>query len=189
MVQTAMSSRFGDFNVSINFHVLDTITKNLPTHINIEQLHIPSVVNCRLADPQFGKPSSVDILIGAEIFFDLFVGKSIKISSHLAFHNTSLGWVLTGSVPIYEQPPSSSLLLHHNSRSALALVSQSNSSSLLVNSHAEAHFKSNVAYDELGRFVVRLPFIQDPLVFGDSRFIAQQRFYNLERKFIRTHRL
>lgn len=51
---------------------------------------------------------------------------------------------------------------------------------------AEDHFKNNVSRDDRGRFVVRLPFIRDPSVLGDSRFMAQQRFYNLERKLLKN---
>lgn len=40
--------------------------------------------------------------------------------------------------------------------------------------------------DNLGRFVVRLPFIRESSMLCDSRFIAQQRFYNLERKLLKN---
>jgi len=51
---------------------------------------------------------------------------------------------------------------------------------------AEDHLKSNVSRDNLGRFVVRLPVIRDPSILGNSKFMAQQRIYNLERKLMKN---
>lgn len=59
----------------IEFHLLSTITERLPSQIfDIEQLNIPDNMKNSLADPQFNIPSPVDILFGAELFYDIFLG-------------------------------------------------------------------------------------------------------------------
>jgi len=74
---------------------------------------------------------------------------------------------------------SNSLFSSSSNQSAIALFTQTCSNKFSSEIKAEDHFKCNVYRDDLGRFVVRLPFVQDPSVLGDSRFMAQQRFYNL----------
>lgn len=66
--------------------------------------------------------------------------------------------------------------------SSPALRNRSAGSSKQDEQAAEANFTSTMTRDKSGRFVVRLPFLRDPDVLGDSRFMAQQRFFNLERK-------
>ncbi|XP_029347204.1 uncharacterized protein LOC100569539 [Acyrthosiphon pisum] len=188
MISTTMCSRLNDFEAFINFHVIDSITNSLPTHrIDMEPLHIPHTISSCLADPRFNEPASIDILLGAEIFYELLIGESMKISPLVTLHNTSLGWVFTGSTQINNvQPLSKIFLLRHSNQSAIALIAQSCSNNLSSEARAEDHFKNNVSRDDRGRFVVRLPFIRDPSVLGDSRFMAQQRFYNLERKLLKN---
>jgi len=184
MLSTSLRSRIHDFEAFIDFHVIDSITNNLPTHrISLEPLLIPHTINSCLADPRFNEPASIDILLGAEIFFELLTGESLKFSPFITLHNTTLGWVFTGSTQISDAPPTStSLTLRHGDQSAVSLISQSYKGSDSSDSTAEEHFKANVYHDDHGRFVVRLPFIQDPSSLGDSKCMAQQRFYNLERK-------
>ncbi|CAI6343374.1 unnamed protein product [Macrosiphum euphorbiae] len=188
MISTTMCSRLNDFEAFINFHVIDSITNSLPTHrIDMEPLHIPHTISSCLADPHFNEPASIDILLGAEIFYELLIGESMKISPLVTLHNTNLGWVFTGSTQINNvQPLSKIFLLCHSNQSAIALIAQSCSNNLSSEARAEDHFKNNVSRDDRGRFVVRLPFIRDPSVLGDSRFMAQQRFYNLERKLLKN---
>lgn len=92
MITTTLTSRFNEFESFINFHIIDSITNSLPTHyININPLKIPHTISSCLADPYFNKPASVDILLGAEIFFELLLGESFKIHPFVKLHNTSLG--------------------------------------------------------------------------------------------------
>ncbi|KAL4089546.1 hypothetical protein QTP88_024566 [Uroleucon formosanum] len=184
MITTTMCSRINDFKAVINFHVINSITNRLPSHcINIEPLNIPHTISNCLTDPHFSEPASVDILLGAEIFFELFTGDKMKISPLITLHNTSLGWIVTGSIQINTiLSPPTSLFSSNCNQSAIALLTQSCSNKFSSEIKAEHHFKCNVSRDDLGQFVVKLPFVQDPSVLDDSRFMAQQRFYNLERK-------
>ncbi|XP_025405027.1 uncharacterized protein LOC112679449 [Sipha flava] len=184
MISTTMCSRINGFKAFINFHVINSITNRLPSHcINIEPLNIPHTISDCLADPHFNEPASVDLLLGAEVFFELFTGEKMKVSPLVTLHNTNLGWIFAGSIPINTMlSPPNSLFSSNCNQSAIALFTQTYSNKFSSEIKAEDHFKCNVSRDNLGRFVVKLPFLQDPSVLGDSRFMAQQRFYNLERK-------
>lgn len=64
------------------------------------------VTNCKvpvgiaLADPNFNIPSAIDMLLGAEIFFDLLSNNQIRpIPQRPIFRNTRFGWIISGPVP------------------------------------------------------------------------------------------
>lgn len=181
MITTTMCSRINDFKAVINFHVINSITNRLPSHCSI--MNIPHTISSCLAYPHFSEPALVDILLGAEIFFELFIGEKMRVSPLVTLHSTNLGWIFTGSIQINKMlSPPTSLFSSNCNQSVIALFTQSCSNKFSSEIKAEDHFKCNVYHDDLGRFVVKLPFVQDPSVLGDSRFMAQQRFYNLERK-------
>ncbi|KAL0831492.1 hypothetical protein ABMA28_002289 [Loxostege sticticalis] len=88
------------FNTVVNCCVLPSITSNVPSRqINISDLQIPS--NICLADPMFYKPSEVDLLIGADLFWDLLGSQQIRLGNKKpVLHETKLGWIISGSLPI-----------------------------------------------------------------------------------------
>lgn len=51
----------------------------------------------------------------------------------------------------------------------------------------ESHFVNNYQRDEFGRFIVRLPFIENKVDLGDSLSTAIKRLSYLERKFENDH--
>lgn len=63
--------------------------------INRSLIKIPSEVF--LADPLFYEPAEIDILIGAEYFYDLLCACRIRITGQSAMlQETELGWILSG---------------------------------------------------------------------------------------------
>lgn len=91
LTPTIMSSRVKEYSVQIVFHSLSIIASSLPSQlINMKHLSIPKEVQPVLADSNFYKPGSVDCLLGAKIFFNLFHGKQIAITEHLIAHSTKL---------------------------------------------------------------------------------------------------
>lgn len=60
------------FSTSINFHVVDKITCNLPqTKVDLTSFKIPP--NIELADKDFHVPGAINMLIGADKFFQLLL--------------------------------------------------------------------------------------------------------------------
>lgn len=179
LIPIMISSRNGNYSAEITFHSLPSISTNLPTHyINMDKLSIPEVILQDLADPLFYNSSSIDSVV----FYDLFNGDRFPISEHLAAHSIQLGWIVTGELFDFTNNHNVSVSSTFCS-SALALFTTKNKVRIQEEQAAESNFISTFARDETGRFVVRLPFSQDPSVLGDSRLMAQKRFFNLERRF------
>lgn len=95
-----IKSRFDNFETELQFLVLPRITEKLPL-IKFEkmQLNIPKYL--QLADEQFNIPKSIDILLGAGIFFDLIKHGKIKLENNQPIlQETILGWIVTGNLQI-----------------------------------------------------------------------------------------
>ncbi|XP_038116923.1 uncharacterized protein LOC119769092 [Culex quinquefasciatus] len=192
----ARSSTISEFAASMRFHVLAKVTANLPfNNIDAEQLSIPGDV--KLADPHFYRPGPVDMIIGAEHYYDLLSDGKMKLGeASPTIQNTELGWVVSGVVNgVAAKLPR--VVANQNSAEAEALAEindllakfwelescQTPSTHSLEESACEDLFRANTVRDETGRFVVRLPKKQTILQsLGESRSIAMKRFYGLERR-------
>lgn len=80
--------------------ILDKITEFLPNvAINPQLVEIPQ--NLKLGDPGYFKPDPIDILLGANIFWDLLCVGQVKTNNRgPILQKTHLGWILSGSIPI-----------------------------------------------------------------------------------------
>lgn len=88
-----------EFSREINFHVLPELTSELPNqNVDIAAWKLPD--NIILADPSFNEPGEVDLIIGAEHYFDLLRdGRSNITDDGPVLQNTVFGWVVSGCVP------------------------------------------------------------------------------------------
>lgn len=65
-------SMTSQFSTLVNCHVVDKITCNLPqTHNYLQSIKIPAGV--KLADNTFNQPSEINMLIGADVFFQVLL--------------------------------------------------------------------------------------------------------------------
>lgn len=63
--------------------------------IDHSNIRLPKNIN--LADPEFHKPSSIDILIGSELFWQsLCIGQIKSCINHPTLQKTRFGWVVVG---------------------------------------------------------------------------------------------
>lgn len=63
--------------------------------INRNSIKVPNEIF--LPDPLFYEPAEIDILIGAEYFYDLLCAGQIRIEGQSAlFQETQLGWIFAG---------------------------------------------------------------------------------------------
>ena len=61
--------------------------------IDFTFLNIP--ITLTLADPTFYKPSQIDLLLGADIYYDNISNGLISLGKNLpTLQNTHLGWIL-----------------------------------------------------------------------------------------------
>jgi hypothetical protein len=69
-VQVNIKSRYNKFSANLSCFVLEKITENLPlVTINMSAIDIPKEL--QLADPKFLETAPVDLLIGADLFWNL----------------------------------------------------------------------------------------------------------------------
>lgn len=193
------------FDQNVEFKVecaiLNKITCKLPQiRINENKFNIPSYV--KLADPIFNTPSDIDMLLGADVYYDLLTQGIIKLGKNLpVLQNTHLGWIIAGNIPYnltcshistQKDCTNVSLLVQTSQLDNLlqkfwSLEDIPNSENLLSSEDefTEKIFKETTQVLENGSYQVNFPLKNDKehLKLGDSFFIAKKRFLNLEKRF------
>lgn len=194
-----MTSRDGVFSCSVRGMVVPEITNALPSaEIDINSLNIPNGLN--LADPQFYHPGEIDLLVGADLFWEILNDRKIRLGNGKpVLQDSRVGWIVSGPVDIKTKGSISSNVLCN--KMAVDNISQqverfwsteelsgddclSSSSKLSGNDKfCEEHFVSNTYRTDNGRFCVKMPLHTSPSALGDSYQMAKMRLYNLERRF------
>jgi hypothetical protein len=186
------------FGANLNCLVVPIITHSVPAEsINASLLQIPN--NIKLADSQFHRSGPIDILIGAEIFWDLLCVGQIKATKvHPVFQKTHLGWIAGGAMRLPAKLPQNSVTNLHVVTSAVnpldARIAKFweieetpvHKSLTSAERACETHFISTVKRDNDGRFTVRLPFKDNSKQLGSSYDIALKRLHGLERRLKRS---
>ena len=85
-------------------HEVDTISWKLPKDI-------------KLAYEHFDQPGGIDILIGADVFFEILrSGRRTRPGNYPVLQETVLGWTLSGRTPdVIQNNPQHTFLLRDNS--------------------------------------------------------------------------
>lgn len=196
MVGITILSCYNDFSIDVNCLVLPRITNKLPNlTFNKNILNIPNSIH--LADPTFHVSNDIDLLLGSSIFWLILCEGQIKLGNNLpVLQNTSLGWIISGS-------------LFTNKFNSISLVTctSTNDSSLdeliakfwnleeinvmetkksKVESYCEKYFEESVKRNHEGRFIVRIPFNNLLTKLGNSKDIAMKRFFHLEKRLMKN---
>lgn len=200
IVSLKISSSYSNFTLSVDCFVLPKVTDNLPEHIiQCSNWNLPTYV--QLADPTFYQPGKIDLLLGAEVVSHIQrPGKLVKDFNYPVLQETELGWVLYGR---YEDASCSNT----SRRPALSCFAKTDTNierqlrkfweveeldqtpRTREENECEEHFVKHTTRDSSGRFMVRLPFRENPQKLGDSHQMAAKRFYLLERRMNRNHSL
>ncbi|XP_070156735.1 uncharacterized protein [Polyergus mexicanus] len=205
--KVAVQSRHSSVCATIRTLIVPKITKRLSAiELDYDTFKIP--LNIKLADPEFYKRGSIDMLIGAEFFFDwLELGRIERGDNLPILQSIKLGWIIAGSVA---RIADTSLLCNCTTLATLTCslehcetLNQTLSKFWEIeNSKINAiqpRLKEAIESDEFcektttrndnNRFVVRLPFLDDPKLLGESRETARKRLMQLERRFNRDKTL
>ena len=149
--------------------------------------------NLALADPEFGRPGRIDLLLGIDVYASVILqGRwSGTLGSPVAFE-TLFGWVLAGS--IVESVTSSQLCVASHQSTAIGdddILKKfweveepppgEQHSLSLEERRVVDHFKESHCQTDGGRFVVSLPKRSNVTPLGESRSQAVRRFMYLER--------
>lgn len=183
-------SKASDYNTRLKYLVLPRITAQLHSLGTNSNLIIPD--NVKLADPNFYSPTRIELLIGADKFWELLNDGLIRLSKGPYLQNTKLGWVISGVVH--------DKTLH--SKSVQCNFTQTLDTQLRMfweleeiptgnyntkdESLCENLFNDTTLRDDKGRFCVRIPLKESSIELGDTFTLARNRFLALERKLARS---
>ncbi|KAJ0172004.1 hypothetical protein K1T71_012767 [Dendrolimus kikuchii] len=194
-----LGSLHGPYHVTLSCLVLEKLTGDMPSiPIDLSQLCLPADI--QLADPSFDQPIPVEVLIGADLFWDILRPNQRNLGPNKPkLHSTQFGWILAGSINLN--------FINLNKPSIQCINASIHTSSLENEIHAflpkfweleevpkktilsendklcEQHFLQNTVRLSSGRFIVRLPLKKSPYILGDSFHAAKTRFLSLEKRF------
>ena len=145
--------------------VLPKVTRDLPlsyVRLKHEWKHLPDLP---LADPEFGCPDKIDVLLGVDVFVEVLLqGRRIGPAGSPVALETKFGWVLAGSL---DAPlPTHTITSHHVTitgdevlQKFWEIEEQPNKSSNLTieEKMVVQHFAQNHYQNEGRTFVVPLP--------------------------------
>ncbi|GFU76014.1 DUF1758 domain-containing protein [Trichonephila clavipes] len=178
-----LSPHFSQDIFAVNALVVKELTCNLPNFI-VSKFDWPHINGLQLANPSFYINRPVDMILGADIFFDL-------IQYHSSALNSKLGWLLSGKVSTACQSKKKVISLI-NCHALLDLQNQiakfwevesiPDASNLSEEDQkVEKFYLDHTRRNRDGRYVVSLLFKNDNAL-GDSEVQARRRFFSLEKR-------
>ncbi|XP_053687143.1 uncharacterized protein LOC128736679 [Sabethes cyaneus] len=188
-VHCKAKSNISDQEFCLDYLVVPRVTGALPaSRVDVQGWPIP--VGLHLADPRFYEPSRVDMLVGAEAFYDILLAGKVKMTENLpTLQESLLGWLVSGPVASSAVTPAVRSYHVTSVRDAdKELVSilkkfwtvDNQICDSKIDDDLEQHFVETFTRNDEGRYVVRLPFRANAGTLGDSRRQAEKRFYQLE---------
>lgn len=172
--------------------VLPKVTCDLPVSRVPFDLSWTHLSGLPLADPSFGEPQRIDILLGVEVFVDVLrQGRRTGPAGSPIAVETVLGWVLCGGNTTSRGEVNLHITSHHASTvcsdDLLRRFWEIEESPAdfptytLEERSVVQHFEKSHSRTEAGRFLVPLPKKPDAKPIGESRTQAVRRFFALER--------
>jgi len=189
-INVQLKSKQGDFSSRLEAMVLPHIVADQPTYtILTDNWKIPKYIT--FADPQFGKPGKVDILLGAEHYCNIMQAECMSLRNGLPkLQNTKLGWIVAGKIS--ERAPTSSVcaVLTEGEKVDEQLAKFWELDNFQpetkcyspMEKQCEDHFLQNIQKAQDSRLIVKLPFLEHTSALGESRDIAKRRFLSLEKR-------
>ncbi|XP_053960640.1 uncharacterized protein LOC128864903 [Anastrepha ludens] len=191
-VTLTLKSLYSSFSLEIVALVMQSITKVIPT-VHIDMTRWQHLNGLELADTQFGIPSNIDILIGADVW-----GKAVEGDIRLGGLNephaqrTRFGWVVFGPVPAEQPatPPTLSFSTQQGEEDARLeelvrsfwKLEEVPSQDCNGEDECEKIFLTTHSRTREGRYMVHIPFHPDAPALGNSYAHALRQFHLLERR-------
>ena len=169
--------------------VVPRVTCDLPLHPVLFDPSWNHLEDIPLADPDFGRPGRIDLLLGVDVFVKtLCLGRRFGPPGSASAFETEFGWVLAGRL---SPPGPNHVASHHASfvtgddllRRFWEIEENPNSEVSLSSEERSAmqHFRETHYRNDAGRLVVPLPKKPHAKPLGESRSQAVRRFLSLER--------
>ena len=97
-VSIHLRSRRTDWHTSLTCAVVPNITSSSPaTKLDTTTWNLPSDI--LLADEHFDRPSAIDLLIGADLFYEILLSNQRTRKGYPVLQETLLGWIVSGETP------------------------------------------------------------------------------------------
>ena len=182
-----LRSRHTDWHTTLDCAVLSNITGITPsTKLDTSSWKIPKDI--KLADKHFDQIGSIDLLMGADIFYEILRSdRRTHPGNFPVLQETALGWTLSGRTPAVTQhdPQHTFLLqednsLEHNLNRFWEVEPVELSTMTAEQQACEEHFLTHTTQQSDGRFVVRLPTKMEPKQLGASHLSAERRLHAIE---------
>ncbi|XP_055923279.1 uncharacterized protein LOC129953816 [Eupeodes corollae] len=190
---TLCSNNLKEFKIHAEALVLNKLTCNLPA-VSLDLGQTNCEFDFPLADPLFYQSSSIDMLIGADLYPHIILeGIKPNVLSSIMAQNTVFGWVLLGAytnIPVVST--FSTFVTQCNELSAdqaierfwkLEELPQTPMLTLSEQFCEDLYHNTTVRDSVTGRYVVKLPFKNslDESQLGHSRFNAMKQFLRNEK--------
>ncbi|GFT34144.1 integrase catalytic domain-containing protein [Trichonephila clavipes] len=192
-VSVSISNKEGSYIKTLDFFFLvPTITEDLVPTTKID-FNLNNIPNLKLADKNFNIPERVQMLLGAEVFYELMLPGQFKTEgSNVIFQNTVFGFIVSGSTSSDAKGKEhcgfiqAADNLEHSIKKFWEIenveIDSVKTSELDI---CENHFKSTHSRDDQGRYTVAMPLKEDPSCLGESRQTAIQRLNSLWKRLSR----
>ncbi|GFT02962.1 integrase catalytic domain-containing protein, partial [Trichonephila clavipes] len=176
----------GSFSTTLDFLVVSKITDFLPvSQINLTNLKLPQ----ELADSNFGVPGKIDLLIGAEAFFDIIKDGIIRTSDNtLVFHRSVFGYIATETTYSCKQNQYCGFIsemqnIYDNLQKfwKIETINEGQKPLSKEEEYCENRYQMTHTRNEAGRYVVKMPF-KDIQGLGNSKDLAMKRLNQLWRR-------
>ena len=177
-----------DAKFNVTAVVVPCVTSDLPLQPIPSDHKWNHLSNIQLADPNFGQPGRIDLLLGVDIFAEVLLhGRRHGPQGSPVALETQLGWVLAGGTGSDAKPiVATHHVMVHTGDDLLRRFWEVESLGDKYNltpeeSEVLEHFQINHTRSEDGRFVVPLPRNLKSQSLGESRSQAVRRFLSFER--------
>ncbi|XP_052752341.1 uncharacterized protein LOC128200981 [Galleria mellonella] len=177
--------------IEVNAYILRKLTSLLPSR-EFPQGTWPSSMQLDLADPNFYKPSPIDVVLGADVHAHIILDGMHKHNTLVAL-NSRLGWLLSGSVS-QTDTQEHNVTVAHTKLEVNQLLRQfweieehvphkkPMSTSEL---QCEEHYKDTYTRNDDGRYIDCLPFKEFLFTsLGDSQTLAINLLQQMEKRFL-----
>ena len=180
--------RNGGRQIEVQASVLPKVTADLPTLPVSPVTHWKHLSGLEFADPDYGTPARVDILLGGKVFSKVVLhGRRFGPTGTPTAFKTCFGWVLNGEAKGEGQKSLTHVCcvaLNEDDLRRFWEIEDYHLERPVLSQEEKAvaeHFERSYTRDQDGRFVVPLPRKADVTPLGDSKTQALRRFKMMER--------
>ena len=189
--QIRIAARCSGYQCNLPCLVLPRLTTDIPNfELTSTSLPIPS--HLILADPQYHVSRDVDLIIGNGYLWELMCVGQHRLGAKLpVLLKTRLGWVLAGRIraDTETQERACHVVTNEQLRDQVARFWEVEAvpvSKESAHHPCEERFLQTVTRNTEGRYCVTIPFNNKLDSLGDSRSMAERRFFSMEKRLSRS---